>query len=129
MLSTWIIQLQKQLSSNTRLSSTPFLILGFIFTFSLLKTIRPYYWSWKKIFRTFSNVHPPGDNCDKLANSNTTRVYHLWYQWIPFYFWLASAAFFLPYLIYKVGVISSSFLKCSCVVMYLCSCVVVWLKQ
>lgn len=30
-----------------------------------------------------------------------TRVYHLWYQWVPFYFWLAAAAFFFPYLIYK----------------------------
>lgn len=30
-----------------------------------------------------------------------TRIYHLWYQWVPFYFWLAAAAFFMPYLLYK----------------------------
>jgi hypothetical protein len=41
-----------------------------------------------------------GDNCENTG-MDTTRVYHLWYQWIPFYFWLAAAAFFLPYLIYK----------------------------
>lgn len=40
-------------------------------------------------------------NCGDNTGGNTTRVYHLWYQWIPFYFWLAAAAFFLPYLIYK----------------------------
>lgn len=42
-----------------------------------------------------------GDQCDKSADTGTSRVYHLWYQWIPFYFWLAAAAFFFPYLIYK----------------------------
>lgn len=43
-----------------------------------------------------------GKDCSQLGpGAQTTRVYHLWYQWIPFYFWLASAAFFLPYLIYK----------------------------
>ena len=30
-----------------------------------------------------------------------TRISHLWYQWVPFYFWLAAAAFFMPYLLYK----------------------------
>lgn len=25
----------------------------------------------------------------------------MWYQWVPFYFWVVSAAFFFPYLIYK----------------------------
>lgn len=30
-----------------------------------------------------------------------TRITHLWYQWVPFYFWVVSAAFFFPYLIYK----------------------------
>jgi len=42
-----------------------------------------------------------GDNCADGVPTTTSRVYHLWYQWIPFYFWLAAAAFFLPYLIYK----------------------------
>eukprot|EP00116_Pleurobrachia_bachei_P003623 sb/3463885/ len=45
-----------------------------------------------------------GSDCDNCADgvpTTTSRVYHLWYQWIPFYFWLAAAAFFLPYLIYK----------------------------
>jgi len=41
-----------------------------------------------------------GETCEK-GGSSTTRVYHLWYQWIPFYFWLTAAAFFFPYLIYK----------------------------
>lgn len=41
-----------------------------------------------------------GDNCEK-GGSTTTRIFHLWYQWIPFYFWLTAAAFFFPYLIYK----------------------------
>ena len=31
-----------------------------------------------------------------------TRVYHLWYQWVPFYFWLSTIAFYMPYLLYKV---------------------------
>ena len=29
-----------------------------------------------------------------------TRLYHLWYQWIPFYFWLCAAGFYLPYLLF-----------------------------
>lgn len=40
-----------------------------------------------------------GKDCN--TSGRTSRVYHLWYQWIPFYFWLAAAAFFMPYLIYK----------------------------
>ena len=28
-----------------------------------------------------------------------TRARHLWYQWIPFYFWVVAPVFYLPYMV------------------------------
>ena len=32
-----------------------------------------------------------------------TRLYHTWYQWIPFYFWFCAAVFYLPYIAYHTS--------------------------
>jgi len=33
--------------------------------------------------------------------NKTHRIYHAWYQFVAFYFWTASCAFFIPYMMFK----------------------------
>lgn len=37
---------------------------------------------------------------DEGAILPMTRVYHIWYQWIPFYFWMCAVVFYLPYVLF-----------------------------
>ena len=54
--------------------------------------------------------YKPVVSCPKLAelihfkyvfNLIIFRVYHAWYQFVAFYFWTASCAFFIPYMLFK----------------------------
>lgn len=44
-----------------------------------------------------------------------TRIYHTWYQWITFYFWVCAGVFYLPYIAYHTSDIGG--IKPACVLL------------
>ena len=50
---------------------------------------------------------PDPDDLVNCVDSSQTKVYHLWYQFVPFYFWFCALLFYTPYLAFKNSDIGS----------------------
>ena len=57
--------------------------------------------SWLVLRTVCHDIYFSDGSKSDCPNKETTKVSHLWYQWVPFYFLLAAAAFVMPHVVHR----------------------------